>query len=148
MTHLHSFVRLSLLALGALALVACGPFRLRPASPMRATAVSAVNVSYAPELPEDRVNMLERVGVPDAMEEALMGSFPNAPGVTLNVVITEFRSGRYDVTRMHVFAQLVDAAGNVTQTLEADSTSAFGGSRTDLIGNVSQDIVNQLAAQL
>lgn len=143
----HSFVRASILALGALALVACGPFRLRPA-PLRATPLGAVNVSYAPELQQDRVDMLDRIGVPEAMEDALLASFPNAPGATLNVVITEFRSGRYDVTRMHVIAQLVDAAGNILATVEADSTSAFGGSRGDLIGNVSQDVVNQVASQL
>jgi hypothetical protein len=137
------------LSAGALLLLsACGSFHIDPVQPLRTTPVSGVTVVYGPEIPEDRRRMLDRLDALGEMQRALTGSFPPGAGPRLHVVITDFRSGRWDATRMHVSAQVLDPHGAVVGVLEADSTSVMGASRGSLIQNVTQDCVNQIANQL
>jgi hypothetical protein len=132
----------------ALALTGCGSFHLDPARPPSASVVAMVTVSYASQLEADKRRMLDRLAVPMLMQQALSQSFTPGPGVALQVMITQFRSGRWGPTRMHVVAQVVDVAGNVVGGAEADATSVMGSSRGALIQAVAQECINQLAARL
>lgn len=132
----------------ALAMTGCGSFHLDPARPPSASVVATVTVNYAPQLEADKRRMLDRLAVPMLMQQALSQSFTPGPGVAVHVMITQFRSGRWGPTRMHVVAQVVDARGNVVGAAEADATSVMGSSRGALIQAVAQDCIDQLAARL
>jgi hypothetical protein len=140
----HAFVMLFVLFAAA----GCGRFRLNPTVPLRTTPIAGVTVTYDPSLADDKRRMLDRNDVPGEMERALMASFPRGAGPMIQATITEFRSGRWDATRMHVVANLLDANGQIVGQLQADSTAVMGMSRGDLLQRVAQDCVNQIASQL
>lgn len=129
-------------------LSACAGFRLQPAAPTRPIVVAGFEIVYGNEIPGDRRQLLDRLGVPLEMQRALRASYPMGPGPVVRVIITQFRSGRWGPTRMHTVTQVLDATGRVLGQIETDSTSVVGGNRSGLIRNVAQDTVNQVAARL
>lgn len=135
-------------ALAALVLSACGSFQLVPPSPARTLAFSRFDVVYAADLPADRQRMLDRLRVPEEMSLALRQAYPVGQGPHVRVTITQFRSGRWGPTRMHAVVLVLDDNEQVLAQLDVDSTSMSGASRGGLIQNVSQDCINQIAAQL
>ncbi|MFK7984944.1 MAG: hypothetical protein AB8I08_02860 [Sandaracinaceae bacterium] len=136
------------LALAALVLSACGSLQIAPPTPARAIAIAGFEVVYANDLPSDRQRMLNRLGVPAKMSLALRQAYPAGPGPRVRVMITQFRSGRWGPTRMHAVVFVLGDNEQVLAQLDVDSTSMSGASRGGLIQNVSQDCVNQIAAQL
>lgn len=115
---------------------------------MRTTPVALVTIAYSPELGPDKIRMLERVGVPAELQRALQASFPMTAGFHLQVVVTQFHSGHWGPTRMHLTARLVDGAGTIVRVIEADATSVMGSSRGALIQRVSQECLDQITSQL
>jgi hypothetical protein len=131
------------LILGLLLLGSCSSLTLSPVTPGSATAVSAVTVEYDAALDGKKASVLDRYDMKTLMTQALTASFQSGAGQSLRVRITQFRTGGYGPTRMHAVGEVVDGAGNVVKSTEADSTSAMG-----RLQNVVQQIVDQIVAGL
>ncbi|MGE0791301.1 MAG: hypothetical protein AB7S26_36845 [Sandaracinaceae bacterium] len=139
--------RATLVTAAALMLSACGSFHLNPVTPARPIPIANFEVGYSPEIPQDRVNLLERIHMRTEVAAALRASYPVGAGPNVRVTITQFISSRYGPTRMHMVAEVMTPNG-VEATVEADATAVMGASRGQLIEHVSQDCVNQIAQQL
>ena len=135
--------RTLILVLGLLFLSSCTTFTLAPALPASTTEVNAINVEYGSELDAKKTGVLDRYKMKDVFIAALRGSFATGGDTTLQVTITQFRTGGYGPTRMHAVANLMDASGAVVKSMEADSTSVMRG-----VAAVAQEVVNQIGAGL
>ena len=130
-----------LLALSLLFLGSCYSLSLSPARPANTTAVNTINIEYGSGLDAKKTGVLDRYKMKDVMSGALRGSFSTGGDSTLQVTITQFRTGGYGPTRMHAVAKLKDASGAVIKSTEADSTSMMQGVRA-----VAQEVVIEIAA--
>lgn len=135
------------LAVLTLCLSACGGFQLNPTTPSNAHPLSEVRVSLSPALDADKQEAIAAYAIPEHMRAALSASYPQGGELTMEVMISEFRTGAFGPTRMHADARLVDAGGQVVAQAEADSSTMRGGTRAK-IQRVSQELIDQLVAAL
>lgn len=140
---------LTFLALGALS--GCGGFSLRPVTPMSAPgsalasgSIANVEVNYNVELEADKTAMLDRYGVPGAMQQVLVGLGNGAPTYTVRIDIMAFRNG-FGPALMRATVYLNDGSGQNLRTFEVSSTTIRGGNKPGRLSIIAQDIVQQIA---
>jgi len=150
--NLHAMQR-SLIALSLLLAVGCRSLVVAPALAASPTAIGLVSVEYSDELDDNKIAVLERNKVKEAMSQALIRSFGTGGEETLRVTITQFRTGGYGPSRMRAQARLISPSGIVLATLEADSQT-LSAIRVGPLrfskppSRITQDVVNQIAAGL
>lgn len=128
-----------------------GGFALRPVTPSSAPnsalmggAIANVQVNYNVDLEADKTAMLDRYGVPAAMQQVLLGLGNGAPTYTLRIDIMAFRNG-FGPAMMRATVYLVDGGGQTVRTFEVSSFTLRGGSKPSRLRRISQDIVQQIA---
>ena len=136
-----------IVCIALITLSACGPWRLRVPRASGGVAFSGVETVYSPEIPADRLRLLDRLGIPGAMSEALRLAYPAGPGPHLRLVITQFRAGRYGPGRLHGVAEVLDGSGAVVGQAECDATTIRGNRRAK-VRILAQACVDQIASQL
>ena len=132
-----------LLAFSLFFLGSCGSLTLRPASPMNSTMVSSINVEYGSELDDRKIAVLDRYKMKDVFIAALQSSVDAGSDSTLRITITAFRTGGYGPTTMNATAEVLDASGAVSTSVEVNSVSVMRG-----VAGVAQEVVDKIAAEL
>ena len=144
-----NYQRFGPLLLSIVFVVGCGgSFSVNPVTPAGATAVSEVAVTLDDEIKGDKRTVLNKLDATTHIKNALEQSFAGGEGPSLQVAITQFRTGGFGPSRMHMVGKLVDSTGAIVKEVESDSTSMRGGNKATRVRRVAQQCVDRLVAEI